>query len=300
MTIKHIFYSLAKALQNIRHFLLINIITVGIIALSLIVLSTFLILFFNLRAYLDTWKRHLQVTAYLRDDALSSEKLIALQSSLQSLPEVGGVTFISKEEALGFLKQNFPDQAAALERLKNNPLPASIDIQLKEEYHDPQKIKEFAERVRNLSGVDEVEYGASWMEGYTRAVDFFKTAALTVGAVIVFATVFIISNTLRLTILARKDEIEVMRLVGATDSFIRTPFYIEGALQGFVGAVIALGVIYGCFHAFSNGIAQSSLFPLQVVRFSFLPAPYLLAVIVGGVLTGLVGSYCSLGRYFRI
>ncbi|HNR12005.1 MAG TPA: ABC transporter permease [Thermodesulfobacteriota bacterium] len=300
MAFRYLFYFIGKALQNSRHFLLINLITVGIISLSLVVVSVFLIVFLNLRTYLDTWRGQIQISAYLADDALDPTSLSSLGDSLLNFPEVKNITIISKDDALQFLKRSFPHQAIALESMQKNPLPASIDIQLNESYDNLNTIKELAERIRNLSGVEEVEYGAAWLEGYAQMLDFFVMAAFVVGAVVILATVFIISNTIRLTIYARKEEIEVLRFVGAANSFIRVPFYVEGILQGLAGSLIALALVYGCFCLFTNWISQSSPFPVHLMQFSFLSSSYLLLVIVGGMLTGLLGSWCSLGRYLRM
>ncbi len=292
-------YFIEKALQNIRHFLLINLITVVIISLSLIVLSTFLVVFLNLRAYVETWQSQIQLTAYL-NKALTDEQLRSLEQAITSIPEVKQFHYTSKADALAFLKQAFPEQAAALEGLQENPLPASIDIHLKDNCRDVEQIKYAAAKVERIPGVDEVEYGKSWLEGYERFLRFVRAVALAVGTIVVMATVFIIANTIKLTVYARKEEIEIMRLVGATNFFIRTPYFIEGIFQGFLGALIALGILAACFHLFTHWVTQSSLFPFLLMNLSFLPLPYVLLIIAGGILTGLLGSLFSLGRYLRI
>jgi cell division transport system permease protein len=292
-------YFVEKAFQNIRQFLLINFITIGIISLSLIVLSTFLLVFLNLRAHVDTWENQIQVTAYL-NDTITEDELARAKQAITELTGVKETEYTSKREALNYLKQAFPDQAAALAGLKENPLPASVDIHLKENFHALEQIESIAAKVERIDGVEEVEYGRSWLERYAGFLRLVKAAALAVGTVIVLATIFIISNTIKLTVYARKEEIEIMRLVGATNAFIRTPFFIEGMLQGLLGALVALGVLAACSYLFTHWLAQSSLLPFQRLGLFFLPLHYTLCIIGGGMLTGLLGSFFSLGRYLRI
>jgi cell division transport system permease protein len=263
------------------------------------VLSTFLIIFLNLQTCLDKWNNQIQVTAYLADK-ITPEELILIKQKTRSFHEVKKLSFISKEEALSFFKDTFPGQKQVLEGLKKNPLPASINIQLKDGYHSPDKVRNFALQVKNIPGVDEVEYGQSWIEGYASFLNFIKLTTLTLGVVILLATVFIISNTIKLTVYARKEEIEIMRLVGATNLFIKTPFFIEGILQGFLGAFTALVTLHICHYLFSNWIVQSSYLPLQSIQISYLPPHYLVFITAGGMLTGFLGSFFSLGRYLKI
>lgn len=298
MIIRQLLYFVEKAFQNIRHFFLINFITIGIISLSLLVLSTFLIIFFNLQNYLDKWQNQIQVTAYLADK-ITPEELTLIKQKTRSFHEVKKLSFISKEEALSFFKDTFPGQKQVIEGLKRNPLPASINIQLKDGYHSPDKVRNFSLQVKNLPGVDEVEYGQSWIEGYVSFLNYIKLTTLTLGVVILLATVFIISNTIKLTVYARKEEIEIMRLVGATNFFIKTPFFIEGILQGFLGAFTALVTLHICYYLFINWIAQSSYLPLQSIQISYLPLHYLVFITAGGMLTGFLGSFFSLGRYLK-
>jgi cell division transport system permease protein len=126
-----------------------------------------------------------------------------------------------------------------------------------------------------------------------------RSAALAVGVVILLATIFIISNTIKLTLFARKDEIEIMKLVGATNFFIRVPFFIEGILQGLLGAFFALIVLFVSYQLFSNWIAQSSYFSLKFFKIFFLPLPHLLLIAAVGMITGFLGSFFSLGRYLK-
>lgn len=298
MLTRQLRYFIERAFQNFRHFFLVNLITVGIISLSLIVLSTFLIVFLNLRVYVDTWKSQIQVTAYL-NSAVTDEQLQSMEQAIAGYPEVHELHYTSKDEALAVLKQAFPDQSTAIEGLQENPLPASIDIHLKEEFQTLEQIEFVAAKVERIPGVDEVEYGKSWLEGYVQFLRFVKAAALAVGTVIVLATVFIISNTIKLTVYARKEEIEIMRLVGATNGFVRTPFFLEGIMQGLLGSVLALGILSGCFKLFTHWITQSSIFPLHLLSLSFLPPPYVVCIVLGGMLTGVLGSLFSLGPYLR-
>lgn len=238
------------------------------------------------------------MTAYLNDN-LTPEEITVIQKKIRAFPQVKKFSFFSKEKALNLFKDNFPGQKQVLEGLQENPLPASFDIQLQSAFRQPEQVKDFASMIKKIPGVEGVEYGQSWMEGYTRFLEFVKMAALAVGVVIVLATVFIISNTIKLTLLARKDEIEILRLVGATNFFIKIPFFIEGILQGLFGAFFALATLYLCYHLFMKWIAALPYFSISVIKIFYLPSPYLAFITLGGMLTGFLGSFFSLGRYLK-
>ena len=298
MIIQRLSYFIGKAFQNFRHFFVLNLITIGIISLSLLVLSTFLLAFLNLQSYLGKWKNQFQVTTYLADD-ITPEKLAVIEKEIGRIPGVKDLSYISKEEALVFFKDTFPDQKQVLEGLKENPLPASIDIQLQDTLQSPDQVKSFALQLKTIPGVDAVEYGQYWIEGYAGFLDFMKSAGLVVGAVVLLATVFIIANTIKLTVYARKEEIEIIRLVGATNYFIRTPFFIEGILQGLLGALTALGVLYIFYRLFVGWVAHLSYVPLRSLEVSYLPPHYVAFIIGGGMATGFLGSLFSLGRHLK-
>ena len=295
---RQIFYFITKSLQNLRHFSLINFITIGIIGLSLLVLSVFLMVFLNLQTYLHKWKDQIQVSAYLADQ-VTAKQTDSIKEKIKSFSQVKSLSFFSKEEAASFFQDNFPEQKQTLESLKQNPFPASIDIRLKDKYREPEEVKKFALQIEKITGVEGVEYGQAWLEEYTRFFKFIRSAALAVGVVILLATIFIVSNTIGLTIFTRKEEIQIMRLVGATNFFIRMPFFLEGIIQGFLGALLALLTLYGCYHLFINWIAQSPYFSLEVIQVSFFPSSYVLFILAGGMATGFLGSFFSLGRYLR-
>jgi len=292
------YYFIKKAFQNLRHFFLINLITVGIIGLALLVLSTFFMVFLNLQTYLNKWKDQIQVSVYLADSN-RPEDIVLIQKKINSFPQVKKVSFITKEEALSFFKDSFPEQKKALEGLRDNPLPASMDIELQDDYRGPEEVKFFAFQIKKIPGIEDVEYGQTWIEGYANFLSFMRSAALAVGAVILLATIFIISNTIKLTLFARKDEIEIMKLVGATNLFIKVPFFIEGILQGILGAFFAFVVLFISYQLLSNWIAQSSYFSLKFFKIFFLPLPYLLLITAVGMITGFLGSFFSLGKYLR-
>jgi len=256
------------------------------------------LVFLNLQGYLGKWKNQFQVTTYLADD-ITPEKLAVIEKAIERIHGVKDFSYISKEKALVFFKDTFPDQKQVLEGLKENPLPASIDIQLQDTHQSPDQVKSFALQLKTISGVDAVEYGQYWIEGYAGFLDFMKSAGLVVGAVVLLATVFIISNTIKLTVYARKEEIEIIRLVGATNYFIKAPFFIEGILQGLLGALSALGILYIFYRLFVGWVAHLSYVPLRSIEVSYLPPHYIAFIIGGGMVTGFLGSLFSLGRHLK-
>lgn len=253
----------------------------------------------TLQKYLDTWKRQVPVAVYIKD-GLPPDETTAVRQKIMNFHEVEEVSFISPEEAIRSLQEIFPGQAHVFGSLKENPLPASFEIRLKVGYQSPERLRTLAGNLERIPGVDEVEYAKDWIEGYESFFNFVNTVAWTIGTIIVFATIFIVSNTIRLTVYARREEIEIMKLVGASNLFIRIPFLFEGIVQGLLGAVLALIALYGSFRLCAGWLVHQSFLPLQYVQISFLPLNYGLFILIGGMATGLLGSFFALGRYLRV
>ena len=189
------------------------------------------------------------------------------------------------------------EYAGILEGLKDNPLPASLEVKLRPQFGRAGNIEDLSGRLERLPGVDEVHYGRRWVAKLKIFVEVIKLVGITVGGLLLFATIFVISNTIKLTFYSRQEELEIMRLVGATDFFIKTPFLIEGLLHGLGGALLAAG-----------GLSLLMLF-----LFSHLDLPLRLAILPGsltpvqivtgflglGLILGALGSTVSLRRFLR-
>ena len=289
-------YYLRKALGNIWTNPFLSLVTLSTIAISMLILGLFSLIYLNVQQSLQQMGGELQITAYLQE-TISPEQAKVLRSKVADWPEVEEITYISKEQALARFRSQLREYAGILEGLKENPLPASLELTLMPQYGRSGNIKELSTRLGRLIGVAEVQYGRKWMAKLRVFVEVMKLVGITVGGLVLIATIFVISNTIRLTFYSRREELEIMRLVGATDFFIKAPFLIEGLLHGLGGALLAAG-----------GLSLLILFlfshldlPLRLaVMAGSLPTGQLIAGFLGlGLLLGVLGSMVSLRRFLR-
>jgi len=289
-------YYLRKALENIWTNPFLSLVTLSTIAISMLILGLFSLIYLNVQQSLHQLGGELQITAYLQE-TISPEQAKVLRSKVADWPEVEEITYISKEQALARFRSQLREYAGILEGLKENPLPASLELTLMPQYGRSGNIKELSTRLGRLTGVAEVQYGRKWMAKLRVFVEVMKLVGITVGGLLLIATIFVISNTIRLTFYSRREELEIMRLVGATDFFIKAPFLIEGLLHGLGGALLAAG-----------GLSLLILFlfshldlPLRLaVMAGSLPTGQLVAGFLGlGLLLGVLGSMVSLRRFLR-
>jgi cell division transport system permease protein len=160
-----------------------------------------------------------------------------------------------------------------------------------------QKIDTLAANLESLPQIEEVEYGQRWVGRFAQIISLFRLAGYAMGALFFMATIFIVANTIRLVIYSRREEVEIMRLVGATDNFIKIPFYFEGIIQGALGAVIGLAMLYIAF-MFVSANVDKGFFP-GLFRFHFLPPTILLAILVVSMVVGWLGCFISLKQYLK-
>lgn len=289
-------YFLRKALGNIWINPFLSLVTLSTIAISMLILGLFSLIYLNVQQSLQQMGGELQITAYLQE-TISPEQAKVLRSKVADWPEVEKITYLSKEQALARFRSQLREYAGILEGLKENPLPASLELTLMPQYGRSGNIKELSTRLGRLPGVAEVQYGRKWMAKLRVFVEVMKLVGITVGGLLLIATIFVISNTIKLTFYSRREELEIMRLVGATDFFIKAPFLIEGLLHGLGGALLAAG-----------GLSLLILFlfshldlPLRLaVMAGSLPMGQLLAGFLGlGLLLGVLGSMVSLRRFLR-
>lgn len=264
-----------------------------IIALSLFIFGMFLIIYLNFQKVSERWGRKVRVDVYLVDD-IDTEVTNSLEVKIKNLDGVESVEYVSADSALEEFRHMIGDDEL-LKELETNPLPASFKVQVKKEYRNPSYLKELAEKIEKLTGVEQVRYGAEWVEKFDALLKIFKLLGLVIGAILSLSSLLIISNTIRLTIYSRKEEIEIMRLVGATESFIRIPFYLEGTVQGFAAGIIAM-ILWRLVYMAILVKLDFTLGTLGGARLEFLPLRYLIAMICAGALLGLLGSLTALSR----
>ena len=292
-------YFFARAMANIRQNVFIHVVSSGTIALSLLIFSLFLLVYVNLEGAAENWSKKVQVTLYF-DQELNQSELMSLKSRIMAIAGTDTLTYISKDEAVQRFRGRLKGQEALLTGVSAEILPASLEIGLKRGSRNSESIEAYVATLKGVPGVTEVQYGEEWVRKFNTFLNFARLVGALLGAFLLIAVIFIVSNTIKLTVYSRKDEIELLSLVGATRMFIKAPFLIEGTLQGLVGsagALLTLGVLYLAF--LNNGGNFLSFDPAQA-GLTFLPPSFIGGIFLGGVLVGFLGSLTSLKRFINV
>ena len=281
-----------EALLSFRRAPLLSVLSVTTIAFSLFTVGLFGLVAVNLREALRGIEERVEIVAYIFRGTPAETIAIATQD-ISAFPEVSDVSFVSEEEALRRARAELIEFRDAYRDLQVNPLPASIEVRMKDGHRDAATVERVAQRLRNFGFIEDVRFGRDWVQKLDHLRNLTGLVGLVIGLAFAAVAVVIIGVTIRLTILQRAREISIMRLVGATNWFIRGPFLLEGALKGLLGGLLSLALCYAGYVLFrdnSGGTLKGLIFfrPVQMVL-----------IIVFGVLLGLGGSLVSVGRHLR-
>jgi cell division transport system permease protein len=269
----------------------------GTIAFSLLILGVFFLLYVNVNDLLASWKQEIRMVAYLRDD-VADDRIRSLEQTLGKLPGVKEIHFISKDEAMARLRRQMKHRISVLEGLRDNPLPASFEIQLEPARQTWGHVDTLADEIMTFSEIEDVACAEAWLQRFSGFMGFFRLSSLVVGCLVFATTVFVCANTIRLTLYAKRQELEIMRLVGATDGFIKTPFYVQGLMEGLLGAMAALGLLFLAYRLFIFRI-QSSEALLWTSNIRFLSPIEWGGLLLVGMLMAWLGSYFSLRHFLK-
>ena len=294
--ITHVIWRLSRrAAVNLWRAPLPSLISVLTIGLALFIGTSFVLGLFTARTLLTSWGAQSSVTLYL-DPATTDPQARAIAQQLRSRGDLE-VQYVDPAAALQRLRVDLGELAGALDGLSHNPLPPSLEIRPRQLVPGPT-LRVLAAELGQIHGVRDVEYGREWLdklEALGGGLGAFAAGAL---IAVIAAALLVVANTIRLAVYARRDEIEIMKLVGATDGYVRAPFLMEGALQGLLGATVAVGAAFA---------AQNWLLPRAAQAFTFaagVRAPHLLplhaaALLAGGALVGFVGSWMAVARFLK-
>lgn len=270
-------------------------VAVALTALSFLTLGGFLILSDNLGEAIERWRTELRVILYLRGDVQPNAQTILAERILRQFPEVRAAKAVTKAEALSRLEATLGNRRDLLAGLPENPLPASVEVWVRPEAQSPERVEALARRLGEIAGVEEVQYGAEWVK---RLADWRRLLTWTgagAGLLLAVGAVLTVMASVVMTTHSRREEIQIMRLVGATEGLLRGPLLIQGTVQGTLGAAVALGLLYLAYH-----LATPRLMPLVtgvgVPGLSFLPWRTGAILILSGGLLGMFGSLLSFRR----
>jgi cell division transport system permease protein len=282
----------ANALRGIRSASTTSSLAVLTIAIVLVLVGSASLLVQNMTGILEEFGAELQLTAYL-DSSTSEEAQRELAQSVAAAPGVDRVEIITKREALERFERiaGGPELLAGLDE---NPLPASLEIHLRPEARTAEAIAILESSLDGLPGIDELAQGQEWIEGYSRAVALVGAGALGISIILGMAALLIVANTIRLAVYTRRDELEILALVGASRTFVRVPFLLEGTLQGLLGGFIALLLVYGAYELFLPQIRFGLELVVGRADLRFFTTAESIRLIASGGGLGLLGSITAL------
>jgi cell division transport system permease protein len=259
------------------------------IALALFVLGGFLAVTANLERLGAEWSNSAELSIYLKDD-ISAEERRVLETALAPSDLIASHEYVSKAEALTRFKQTFGDLAAAVDGVGGNPLPASLEVKLRTGPGVNAGVDGLATQMRLMPGVADVRYDRQWLSRVVSAINIIRGVGLFLGLVLTVAASLTVANVVRLALYARRDELEIMDLVGAPHVYVRGPFIMEGVLQGGLGAVVALAALGLAFLTMRARYFVPLASALNLSSIRFLPIELCLALIVGGMAVGCLGG----------
>lgn len=281
----------ASAVRGIRRASTTSLLAVATIAVVLCLAGSAWLLIGNMAQRLDAFGAELTLTAYLEPE-LDETSQRALVERARALAGVERVALVTKEAALARFER-MAGSAELLAGLDENPLPAALELSLAPAARTRATIASLAAELDRWPGV-ELAQGQDWVEGYARALDVVRSLATGLGCVLAAAALLIVANTIRLAIYARRDELDILALVGASRTFVRVPFLLEGALQGLLGGLAALAIVYGVYAAFAPRLAHALELVLGRADLVFFTTAQALALVAAGALLGLFGSVTAL------
>jgi len=274
-----------EAVRAFKRAPMLSALSVTTIAFSLFAFGLFGLVALNLRSALADIEERVEIRGFVAEGT-NPEATATAVGDISSFPEVASVLLISEVQALDRARRELGEFEDVFEA---GILPASIEVRLKEGYRDPAHVREIARRLEVYDFIDDIRYGEEWVEKLHRLRTIASAVGISLGMTFALVAVIIIGSTIRMAVLARSREIRIMRLVGATNGFIRAPFLVEGFLKGLLGGVLALVLTRTTFEFVGQYVVQASYFNTGIAVLGVL----------GGALIGLVGSAVSVGRHLR-
>ena len=274
-----------EAFLAFRRAPVLSALSITTIAFSLFAFGLFGLVALNIRKALTQVEDRVEIRAFVIDGT-TAEVTSAAIGDIAAFPEVSSVKLVTQEQALARARQELGEFSDVFDA---GILPASLDIRLKEGFRDPTTVKAVAERMRSYEFIEDVRFGEEWVQKLYRIRNIATLAGIVLGLTFAAVAVIIIGSTIRMAVLARAREISIMRLVGATDAFVRSPFLIEGAMKGMLGGLLALLLTYGAATVMAQFVFRADFFDTRLS----------LAGIAAGTLIGLLGSAVSVGRHLR-
>lgn len=295
MKVRTIEYYIREVFISLRRNNWMSVASIGTVAVSLFIFGMFLMMVMNMNKLAENMESQVQINVYLLDK-VDREQARDIENDLKEIEGVETVGFVTKDEAMERFKDRLGDQKTLLDALdETNPLPDSFEVTVT----NPDLVKTAAEKMEKIDGVECAKYGQDVMEHLFEITRLLRIFGFTLMLVLAFATLFIISNTIRLTVFARRKEIAIMKYVGATDWFIRWPFVMEGMVLGLFGSIIAAMVLRTAYTAMAEKVYDTLAFFPLIPEQPFLT--YItIVVVISGMVVGAIGSAVSIKKFLKV
>lgn len=298
MIIKKFKYFLKETVNNLWQYRVRNIFSTTIICLSFLILGIFLSLSNNLQYIAQQLSKDMAVVLYLEKN-LTRIEVSQIEEKLKRSSSVAKIQFISSKKALEKFQIKFPELQGVIENLKINPFPPSFEIVIREKSLSSDEIQNFIQEMRDMDGIEDVQFNWDWAEKMKSLSRLVKVVGFFLGGILILASFFIISNVIKLNVFARKEEMEILRLVGATNTFIRIPFLIEGIILGILGGLLSLILLFLLIKIFPFYLGTSLGALKELINFRYLSLAQTAMLIGGGAIIGFSGSFSSLARFLK-
>jgi cell division transport system permease protein len=287
-------YFMGESISNLRRNLLMTLAAMSTVAVSLFLLGAVIVIGHVVKQVVGNWEEKVEVNVFLKDD-IAADQRDALGKDLVGMPEVAKVDFVTKEKAYSEYKQMFKNSPQLVQNVDPAALPASFRVKLK----DPSQVDAIRVRVEGRPGIDEVTYGGDVIKRLLRIIGLLRSITFVMTLILLGAAILLIANTIRLAVYARRREIGIMKLVGATNWFVRVPFIFEGIVEAGFGALMAAFLIWLGNAVVLEKVQKSIPFLPVLVGGDFIGKVFLLLLGVG-ILVGAMGSTLALRRHLEV
>jgi cell division transport system permease protein len=270
----------------------------------MLIFSSFSLIAFNLTSFLKAWEEKIEIIAYVKKGVALGD-MEGLLRRIRGFEGVEAVKYVSSYDAMAFMEMKLGHQKNLLDGIQPGILPSSFEIRLMKDFRNTNSMKGIVNQLRQLPQIDEIQYGQEWVETFLTLAHLFRITQWVLGGLLLMGIIFITFNTLQLTISSRKEEIEIMHILGASPAFIQVPFYIEGLIQGLVGTGLAILFLFYLhyevllYKVFFLYITPSMKEWLAGVPILFLPPERIVLVILGGMVLGFFGSFAASMRFLK-
>lgn len=285
-----------RALKDIRQHLAMYTMTTLVVVLSILIFLFFSLIYLNLHSVASRFGSQLGIVVYLKE-GIKEEAIPKIYKDLLAIKGVKNVVYISQEEAFKRLESYLGDERQVLEGVDATFLPDSFEVKVERALFQPQRLDQIATAIKEIPGVNKVQYGKEWVHRLEIFTGVARNVVVASGLLLLFTAAFVVSVTIRLNVYSRQEELEILRLVGATKAFIEGPFLIEAMIQGLLGAGLAIALLYGGYLNWSRGLLMPQF--MRGIHLTFLPWELMVSVVGVSVILCLVGTHFSMKKFLR-